>query len=89
MSQNPEKSVRILAIEAALQSLQPSILRIRDDSHLHAGHAGARDGRGHFAVEIASPQFVGLGLLAKHRLVYAAVGTLMQTDIQALQIHCL
>lgn len=58
-----------------------------DDSHLHAGHAGARDGRGHYSVRLESAQFAGLGLLARHRLVYAALGDLMQTDIHALAIQ--
>lgn len=74
------------AIRACLQQLAPLQLQIRDDSHLHAGHAGARDGRGHFSVRIVSRAFEGMTLLARHRAVYAALGTLMQTDIHALSI---
>lgn len=78
---------RIARIRAALeQALQPQHLVIRDDSHLHAGHEGARDGRGHFAVEIASERLAGLAPLARHRAVYAALGDLMTTDIHALSI---
>ena len=77
---------RIEKIRAALSALQPLSLDIRDDSHRHAGHEGARDGRGHFTVDITSQVFVGLAPLARHRKVYDAVGSLMQTDIHALSI---
>jgi BolA protein len=70
-----------------LQSLQPVGLEVRDDSHRHAGHEGARDGRGHFAVDIVSEAFAGLAPLARHRRVYAALGEMMQTDIHALQVR--
>lgn len=76
------------AIRAAIQaSLAPLALDVRDDSHLHAGHAGARDGRGHFHVDIVSAAFAGLAPLARHRAVYAAVGGLMDSDIHALSIR--
>jgi BolA family transcriptional regulator, general stress-responsive regulator len=81
---NPD---RVERIRAALQSLQPLSLEIRDDSHRHAGHEGARDGRGHFAVDIVSEAFAGLAPLARHRRVYAALGDMMQTDIHALQVR--
>ena len=76
-------------IRAALQALAPLSLVIVDESHRHAGHEGARDGRGHFAVEIVSTAFVGLPPLARHRKVYEAVGNLMQTDIHALSIKAM
>ena len=78
---------RVERIRAALQSLRPVALEIRDDSHRHAGHEGARDGRGHFAVDIVSEAFAGLAPLARHRRVYAALGDMMQTDIHALQVR--
>ncbi len=79
---------RPAAIRAALEAaLAPVALEVRDDSHKHAGHAGARDGRGHFAVSIVSEAFAGLAPLARHRRVYAALGELMQTDIHALAIE--
>ena len=71
-------------IEAALA---PTHLEIIDDSHLHAGHAGAADGRGHFTVIVASARFAGLRTLQRHRLVYDAVGDLMSTDVHALSIY--
>jgi BolA protein len=78
---------RPAAIRAALEAaLQPTRLELVDESHRHAGHAGARDGRGHFALRIDSAQFAGLPPLARHRRVYAALGPLMQTDIHALAI---
>lgn len=78
---------RIERIRAALQrELQPIRLEVVDDSHRHVGHAGARDGRGHFTVEVVSAAFTGRSLLARHRAVYAAVGDMMDTDIHALAI---
>jgi BolA protein len=79
---------RPAAIRAALEAaLAPVSLEVLDESHKHAGHAGARDGRGHFAVSITSEAFAGLAPLARHRRVYAALGDLMTTDIHALSIH--
>lgn len=78
---------RVGAIRAALeQALAPRLVEVEDDSARHAGHAGARDGRGHFNVTVVSSAFEGLAPLARHRAVYAAVGTLMETDIHALSI---
>jgi BolA family transcriptional regulator, general stress-responsive regulator len=68
------------------RALHPQTIELIDDSHLHAGHAGARDGRGHFRVHIVSDRFRGLKTLARHQLVYRSLGTLMQTDIHALSI---
>lgn len=79
---------RPAAIRAALEAaLAPLALDVVDESHKHAGHAGARDGRGHFAVSITSEAFAGLAPLARHRKVYAALGELMTTDIHALSIQ--
>lgn len=74
------------ALEAGLQPVQ---LELEDQSHLHAGHAGARDGRGHFHVRVVSQAFAGKLPLARHRAVYGALGALMQTDIHALSIDAL
>ena len=81
-----DNAARIERMRAALLALEPVSLEIRDDSHRHVGHEGARDGRGHFSVDITAVAFEGLAPLARHRRVYAALGTLMQTDIHALQI---
>ena len=74
-------------LPAALeQALQPRWLQVQDDSHLHAGHAGAREGR-HFSVRIVSPAFDGLSRVARHRLVYDAARSLIQEGIHALAIE--
>lgn len=79
---------RVERIREALQAaLQPASLEVVDDSHKHAGHEGARDGRGHFTVRITSDAFAGRAPLARHRAVYAALGEMMQTDIHALAIE--
>jgi BolA protein len=79
---------RVAAIRAAIESaLDPVSVEIEDDSHKHAGHAGARDGRGHFRVDVVSSAFAGMTPIARHRAVYAAVGELMTTDIHALVIR--
>ncbi len=78
---------RLAEMETRLRAaLQPSELQLLDESHLHAGHAGALTGKGHFAVRIVSEQFRDKLPLARHRLVYAALGELMETDIHALRI---
>jgi BolA protein len=89
MSPSPELTAsRISSMRERLeQALQPSVLEIEDESHHHIGHAGARDGRGHFKLHIASVRFIGLSPLQRHRLVYVALGDLMQTDIHALAIE--
>lgn len=79
---------RVETIEGLLRkAFDPAHLLVKDQSHLHAGHAGARDGRGHFDVTIESEAFRGKRPLACHRLVYDALGALMETDIHALRIH--
>jgi BolA protein len=75
--------------ERLLEALEPELLEIDDESHLHAGHAGARDGRGHFRVIVVSPAFAGQTRIQRHQLVYTALGALMQTDIHALSIEAL
>lgn len=64
-------------------------IEIRDDSHKHIGHEGWKSGLGHFHVTIRSRKFVGVKSLARHKLVYDALGDLMQTDIHAVQIRAL
>lgn len=81
---------RLQRIRARLESaLKPTFCEVIDESHLHRGHAGARDGRGHFRVKIASAAFTGCSRVASHRLVYAAVGDLMASDIHALAVELL
>lgn len=79
---------RVERIESRLRAaLDPVQLRIKDQSHLHAGHAGAREGLGHFDAYIVSEAFSGKNPIQRHRIVYEALGDLMQTDIHALSIR--
>ncbi len=72
--------------EALERKFDPEMLEIGDDSHKHVGHAGARDGKGHFSVTIVDNAFSGVTPIRRHRMVYDALGTLMETDIHALSI---
>lgn len=82
-----DNSKRLIEMEQRLRTaLNPVQLELIDESHLHAGHAGALTGKGHFALRIVSEQFRDKLPLARHRLVYAALAELMETDIHALRI---
>lgn len=79
-------SVAAAEIDAALRAaFAPEALAVTDDSHLHAGHAGALEGR-HFSVAITSGRFEGLSRIARHRLVYDALHALIPRGIHALAI---
>jgi len=79
---------RVARIRALLErSLAPRGLEVIDESHLHVGHAGARDGRGHFRIRIVSERFAGHSRLARHRMIYDALGDMLETDIHALSIE--
>ncbi len=79
---------RTARIEALLtEAFSPDHILVKDQSHLHAGHAGSRDGRGHFEVMIVADSFAGQSRIACHRLIYDALGQLMNTDIHALSIR--
>ena len=81
---------RVALIRTRLEAaFEPEELDVVDDSHRHVGHAGARDGRGHFQVRILSRRFAGKRTLERHRMIYAALGPLMQTDIHALGLEAL
>ena len=80
-------SVAATDIEAGLRAaLSPLSLEVQDDSHLHAGHAGAREGR-HFTVRITAERFNGLSRVARHRLIYDALQLLIPRGIHALAIE--
>ena len=80
-------AVTAARVEAALRAaLQPTSVAVQDDSHLHAGHAGAAEGR-HFSVQVTSPAFAGLSRVARHRLVYDALRSLVAEGIHALAIE--
>lgn len=74
-------------MQQRLQVLQPVTIEIHDDSAQHAGHEGAKGGGGHYWLTIAAPVFAGKSRLQRHRLVYDALGDLMQQKIHALSIQ--
>ncbi len=85
MSATRPERIRAL-LEAALA---PSLLELADESALHAGHAGAASGGGHYRLKIVSAQFEGLKLVMRHRLVYDSVHDMMRNEIHALAITAL
>jgi BolA protein len=80
----PER-IRALLSDA----LAPTVLELVDESALHAGHAGAASGGGHYRLKIVSDKFEGLRLVMRHRLVYDAVHPMMHSEIHALAITAL
>jgi BolA protein len=79
---------RVLAIRARLiAAFAPTELEVIDESFKHKGHAGARDGRGHFRVRIVSPRFVGRKPIERHRMVFEALDSMLKTDIHALSVQ--
>ncbi len=79
---------RTATIEQLLEAaFAPTKLLVKDQSHLHAGHAGAQEGKGHFEVKIVSDRFAGQSRIARHRMVYDALGSFIDSDIHALKIN--
>ena len=74
-------------IRERLSRLVPDALEVFDDSHEHAGHAGAKEGGGHFQLVIVSRKFAGKTAVARHRLIYEALSDLMPKRIHALAIR--
>ena len=74
------------AMREKLATLGPESIEILDESGAHVGHAGARDGGGHYRLIIVSRAFAGQPLQRRHRLVYDALGTMMHKEIHALAI---
>jgi BolA protein len=77
---------RMDKMRSLLAVLQPEKIEIVDDSHLHAGHAGAREGGGHYRLKIVSGEFAGKSTVARHRMIYSALGDMMKHEIHALNI---
>lgn len=69
------------------EKFSPMHLEIIDDSHHHIGHAGAKNGAGHFTVKLCSEAFIGKTLVQRHRMVYAVLDSMMHSDIHALSIE--
>lgn len=83
-------SERVNTIEKLLNSaFAPTEILVKDQSHLHAGHAGAKEGKGHFDVKIVSEKFAGQSRINRHRMVYDALGPFMQSDVHALRINAI
>lgn len=76
----------IALLRQRLAVLEPEVISIQDDSHRHAGHAGARDG-GHYQLQIVAQAFAGKSTIARHRMIYDAAGDLMRGRIHALSIN--
>jgi BolA protein len=77
------------SIQAKLSVLEPTSVELEDESGQHLGHAGWKAGGSHFRLTIVSPRFAGRDRLSRHRMVYAALDTLIHEDIHALAINAL
>ena len=77
----------VARLRERLGALQPQMLDIEDESHLHAGHAGARNGGGHYRLHIVAAAFAGKNTVARHRMIYDAAGDLMRGAVHALSIR--
>ena len=81
---------RVKKIEQLLTAaFNPTAILVKDQSHLHAGHAGAKEGKGHFDVRLVSDKFNGQSRISPHRMVYDALGPFMHSDIHALRINAI
>ena len=84
MIDNSERIPRIKQL--LMDNLKADSVDVIDESYKHAGHAGAKTGLGHFEVHIIASAFAGKSMLEQHRMVYEALGDMMQKDIHALSI---
>ena len=90
MSETPAAAdPTVVLLEQRLAALEPELIQIYDESAEHAGHAGAASGGGHYQLIIVSRRFEGQARVARHRLIYQAVGDLMQRRVHALAITAL
>ena len=85
MAANRKKMIKKVLEE----TFSPVEIEVLDESHKHVGHLGARSGKGHFKLTIISKRFEGLPMIQRQRLVYRALGSLMETDIHALSMSTL
>lgn len=85
---NNQQRIEVIT-QRLTDTLNPTQLSVIDDSARHAGHAGAQTGMGHFILNIAANKFTDINDITAHRLIYQALGDLMQTDIHALSINIL
>ena len=80
--QDRKKEITRLLAEA----FDPETLGVEDESYMHEGHAGAKDGRGHFRVLIIASAFEDKSMIERHRMIYRVLGEMMRCDIHALSI---
>jgi BolA protein len=85
MSESREEKIR----QRLQQAFDPQELSLKNQSHLHAGHEGARSGKGHFDVTIVSHAFAGVSRIKRHQMVYDALSDLLESDIHALRIKAM
>lgn len=79
---------RINRIENRLKTcFDPEYLEVIDESHLHKGHIGARDGKGHYRLNMTSSQFIEISPIERHRMIFSALEDMLETDIHALSIN--
>lgn len=84
---DPRSESRVERIRALVQDrLRPRRLEVRDDSAAHAGHAGARGGKGHFQLLIVADCFTGRTLVERQRLVHDALADMLRDEIHALSM---
>jgi len=76
----------ITIIKQKLTVLRPEKIEILDESSKHIGHEGAKNGGGHFLLTIVSGNFYEKSTMERHRMIYAALGEMMERDIHALSI---
>jgi BolA protein len=89
MAEPAANAERIRRIDQLLRERLDAVrVEVVDESHLHAGHAGARGGAGHFRAHVVSPRFAGLSRVESQRLVYQALAEMMGPDIHALSLRC-
>ena len=68
------------------EAFDPETLGVEDESYLHEGHEGAKDGRGHFRVLMIAAEFEGKSMIERHRMIYRVLNEMLKTDIHALAI---
>jgi BolA family transcriptional regulator, general stress-responsive regulator len=85
----PENPVTVQLRQRLMQALQPAHLQLLDESHLHAGHAGAQGGARHYRAQIVTSRFSGLSRVARHRLVYSVLEGMLPHPVHALALELL
>ena len=77
----------VASMRDRLAALAPDVVEIYDESGEHVGHEGAKGGGGHYQLLIVARAFEGESRVARHRMIYAALGSMLQQEIHALAIN--